>query len=103
MLQLEILFWTLAATVAYSYALYPLLLTAIRACGRPRRIIGPVREAVSVVLAAHNEASNIQRRVRELSKLASEIDQRSEVIVVCDGSTDDTARLARSAGRMPCA
>lgn len=48
--------------------------------------------AVSVVLAAYNEAATIAAVVRGSALHAD------EVIVVDDGSTDDTARLASDAG-----
>ncbi len=53
----------------------------------------------SVIVPAHNEASCIARTVRAI------VDQRAsscdvEVIVVDDGSTDDTVQLAREAGAL---
>ncbi|MSU75503.1 MAG: glycosyltransferase family 2 protein [Candidatus Magasanikbacteria bacterium] len=54
-----------------------------------------------VVVPAYNEAKNIGRVVRDLFKIEDGFRQISDgfkLIVVDDGSTDDTARVARDAG-----
>jgi len=48
---------------------------------------------LSVVIPAYNEAAGIAATVR--SMIASRYSSRMEIIVVDDGSTDDTARIAR--------
>lgn len=47
----------------------------------------------SIVIPAHNEARFIERLLRSLAPLADE----AEVIIVCNGCTDDTASRARKA------
>jgi glycosyltransferase involved in cell wall biosynthesis len=49
---------------------------------------------ISIIIPAHNEAENIGALVREIRSLHPE----AEVIVVDDGSTDETARTAHEAG-----
>ena len=50
--------------------------------------------AVSVIIPAHNEAASLPRL---LSALVSDgLPEQIEVIVVCNGCTDDTADRARS-------
>jgi glycosyltransferase involved in cell wall biosynthesis len=49
---------------------------------------------VSIIIPAHNETENIGSQVREIRSLYPE----AEVIVVNDGSTDETARVAFEAG-----
>jgi SAM-dependent methyltransferase len=57
------------------------------------RPTGDVHEySVSVVIPAYNEAGNIEDCVRRVPKMGT----RTEVIVVDDGSTDDTAVLVRA-------
>ncbi|MEK6720746.1 MAG: glycosyltransferase family 2 protein [Chloroflexota bacterium] len=93
--MIEGLFWVAAAFVVWTYAGFPIVLF-VRAALRPR----PVREdditpSVSVVLAAHNEASAIGPRIENL--LASDYPrERLEIVVVSDGSTDGTAAIVAS-------
>ncbi len=95
----EFIFWSCVACIAYPYVVYPLVLAAVaRLRGRPVRAAIGVRPSVSIILVARNEAAAIGRRVREFTSLIAASGSRGEVIVVSDGSTDDTARAARAAG-----
>ncbi|SIO61497.1 Glycosyltransferase, catalytic subunit of cellulose synthase and poly-beta-1,6-N-acetylglucosamine synthase [Singulisphaera sp. GP187] len=97
--MLEITFWACVACIAYPYVIYPLVLAALARRGK-----GLVRDegenwpSVSVVMAARNEAASIGRRVREFAAMIASSGLRGEVIVVSDGSTDETANAARLAG-----
>jgi cellulose synthase/poly-beta-1,6-N-acetylglucosamine synthase-like glycosyltransferase len=94
---LEIVFWLCAACVLYTYAGYPLLLVLLaRWHGRPVRAAGPPPRSVSIVVAAHNEETSVDRRLAELTGLLEASGLGGEVIVVSDGSTDATAALARA-------
>jgi glycosyltransferase involved in cell wall biosynthesis len=55
-----------------------------------------MRPKVSIVVPARDEAEHIERCVRSI--VDQEIDEGIELIVVDDGSRDETAILARSAG-----
>jgi glycosyltransferase involved in cell wall biosynthesis len=55
-------------------------------------------EGISVVLPALNEQTNVRRAVERARAAATRLAERAEVIVVDDGSTDDTAAEARHAG-----
>jgi poly-beta-1,6-N-acetyl-D-glucosamine synthase len=88
-----VLFWVSVLLVVYVYGGYPLLLAVWSAvAGRPVRRRTPSTPhswpAVSVVIAAHNEAGRLPSRVANL------LDQRYpgplEIVVVSDGSTDGT-------------
>jgi cellulose synthase/poly-beta-1,6-N-acetylglucosamine synthase-like glycosyltransferase len=89
---METIFWASVLVVAYVYAGYPLLLAAwTQAVDRPvRRRTAPDGRwpAVSVVVAAHNEARRLPSRVENL--LRQDYPGPLEVIVVSDGSTDGT-------------
>ena len=88
------LFWISALIVGYVYVGYPGLLAvwARIADRRPRR--RPFGDgawpAISIVVAARNEAARLPARVENL--LGQEYPGRCEIIVVSDGSTDDPRR-----------
>jgi dolichol-phosphate mannosyltransferase len=50
---------------------------------------------LSVVAPAHNEADNLPRLLEEISAALATLGQEWEVIIVDDGSTDDTALVLR--------
>ncbi len=94
---LEILFWVCASLVLYTCILYPVamgLLALLRS--RPIRSTQRLPQSVSFVLAAHNEANQVPRRLDELTKLIETTGVEGEIIVVSDGSTDATAEAARA-------
>lgn len=87
------IFWIAMALVAYAYALYPLLASALaRLLGRTPRSEA-ITPPVTVIVAAHNEAPRIGARVRDI--LDQEYPAESlHVVVVDDGSDDGTAAAA---------
>jgi glycosyltransferase involved in cell wall biosynthesis len=56
------------------------------------------RPGISVVIPAYNEAQAIRQTLDALLQTLKRIDRPQEVIVVDDGSTDETAALAKTAG-----
>src|SRR5437867_4328546 len=52
---------------------------------------------LSIVVPAFNEAARLGGSLRQILKYLSERRERSELIVVDDGSTDDTAAVAEDA------
>jgi biofilm PGA synthesis N-glycosyltransferase PgaC len=54
---------------------------------------------VSIVVPAHNEASNIRRVLTGLLEQRTSFAHIVEIVVVASGCTDDTASLARDIGR----
>jgi cellulose synthase/poly-beta-1,6-N-acetylglucosamine synthase-like glycosyltransferase len=95
---LAVVFWVSLALLVYTHAGYPLLLT-VAARGVRSRKIAPsgATPAVSLIVAAHDEGSVISAKVANVLALAWPRD-RLELIVCCDGCTDDTAQRARTAG-----
>jgi len=95
------IFWLSIATIAYVYVGYPLLLAAWARFVRrsPRRVpIAAVASwpSISIVLAARNEAARLPARLTNL--LTIPYRGRREVIVVSDGSTDDTHEVVSAFG-----
>src|SRR3954453_3651161 len=85
------------AAVVWVYAGYPMLLLLL-ARTRPRpRDRKPTHQTVSVIVAAHNEATVIEAKLANV--LATRYPRALfEIVVVSDGSTDGTAEGARRAG-----
>jgi dolichol-phosphate mannosyltransferase len=54
-----------------------------------------VRPQLSLIMPAFNAAPHIEANIREVVRTLEELDHDFEVLVVCDGSTDDTAGCAR--------
>ena len=115
-----VVFWICFAIVGGTYVGYPLLVGAwARLFGRPVRratvderrglsppettsdCTGPVGinptarqiESFTVLLAAHNEENNIERRIAELRRHIASTGLDGELIVLADGCTDRTSRM----------
>ena len=91
----EFLFWLSFSGLFYIYLGYPLL---IWSCARirprsPRKADGSA--PVSVVIAAHNEADHLQRKINDLLHSANQ-KLLGEVLIASDGSTDATAEIVDS-------
>lgn len=56
----------------------------------------PVLQTLSIVIPAHDEAARLPRTLAILARWCERNAVDAEVIVVDDGSSDDTARLARN-------
>jgi cellulose synthase/poly-beta-1,6-N-acetylglucosamine synthase-like glycosyltransferase len=100
-------FWLALGIVLYVYVGYPLVLAVwSRLRGRPWRRSTTTLPGVSVVVAARNEAPRLWRRLDNLVTLDYPA-ELLEIIVVSDGSTDDTVDVVsryieaceRAAGR----
>ncbi|HEY1904526.1 MAG TPA: glycosyltransferase family 2 protein, partial [Myxococcaceae bacterium] len=88
-------FWAAAVLLAQTYFLYPLWLLLL-ARVRPGRQGAPARPeawpAVSLVIAAHDEAECIGEKLRNSLALDYPAD-RLEVLIGSDGSTDGTDEI----------
>jgi biofilm PGA synthesis N-glycosyltransferase PgaC len=97
-----LLFWSSVGAVAYAYAGYPLVLSALARARRGddrhkhRAQDGaPGLPSVSLIIAAYNEAGFITDKLTNTMELDYPVDDL-QVIVAADGSTDETADLARA-------
>lgn len=93
---MKVLFWSGTAIVAYTYVGYALVLLALRRLVRRRRGVATTSPPVTMIIAAYNEAAVIAAKVRNALDTSYPPD-RLEVVVVSDGSTDATDRLAAEA------
>ena len=92
---MKALFWLSLALVLYTYAGYPLAISLLARL-RPRpwyRAPWPAHQPppISILMAVHNGAVVLNAKLDQLLALAPELVR--EVLVVSDGSTDDTAAL----------
>ncbi|MBI4897766.1 MAG: glycosyltransferase family 2 protein [Actinobacteria bacterium] len=107
---LAIIFWASAGALVYAQFIYPLLVAAFapRAVtaasshrDEPEAISEPPHAteapSVSLIVAAYAEAGVIAAKVANALALDYPRD-KLQIIIACDGSPDDTARLAREAG-----
>jgi len=89
-----IVFCASLAAILYVYFGYPILLRA-GAFGRTQAFRrGSARPAISIIVAAHNEESVIEAKLRNLLALDYPR-ERIEILVADDGSSDKTAEIVR--------
>ena len=95
----ELLFWVCAGALVYAQLGYPLLLAALARLTRRRTPAAAAAEppTVSLIIAAYDEENVIGEKVANAQGLDYPLD-RMEIIVACDGCTDDTAAVADEAG-----
>jgi len=94
MLFVKIVFWVSGVLTMYAYAGYPLVLWVWSVCQRQRVLRAPITPRVSIVIAAWNEAPRLAARIENFLKQEYPFD-RLEVIVVSDGSSDQTETVVR--------
>jgi cellulose synthase/poly-beta-1,6-N-acetylglucosamine synthase-like glycosyltransferase len=90
----EIVFWSSAAALFYTYAGYPLLLGLVSVL-RPQRVQrGEFAPAVSIIITAYNEERDLNAKLENTLALDYPRDLL-EIIVASDCSTDRTDEIAR--------
>lgn len=88
---MRIVFWISLIAILYTYAGYPLAMW-IFARLRPRLWhADPITPSVSIVLAVHNGAALLTRKIQHL--LGLDYPNIQQIIIVSDGSTDGTEEL----------
>jgi cellulose synthase/poly-beta-1,6-N-acetylglucosamine synthase-like glycosyltransferase len=93
----KLLFWTSVGALAWTHAGYPLAAAAAaRLKGRPVRKADDTPRT-SVIVAAHNEEAVIERRLENLVALDYP-DEKLEIVVASDASTDRTDEIAAGFG-----
>jgi len=86
------LFYILIVLSIYSYVIYPLLLKLLKPFCDFEIRSGDDTCSVTIIISAHNEAAVIGKKIE--NSLALEYpDSELEIIVVSDGSTDETDQI----------
>jgi glycosyltransferase involved in cell wall biosynthesis len=87
----RIVFWLSLAGILYTYVGYPVVMWMLaRIRPRPWKT-GPIHPSVGIVLAVHNGALLLPRKIQHLLDL--DYPNIQEIILVSDGSTDGTGEL----------
>ncbi len=88
---MRIIFWLSLIGILYTYTGYPAIMWML-ALLRPRPWAKrPITPSVSIVLAVHNGAALLPRKIKNLLEL--DYPNIKEIIIVSDGSIDGTAQL----------
>jgi cellulose synthase/poly-beta-1,6-N-acetylglucosamine synthase-like glycosyltransferase len=91
-------FWLAFAVIFYAYAGYPLWLRVRAMWRRWPEQRGAIAPTVSIVMVVRNEATVLREKLRNL--LALDYPSEScQLVVVSDGSTDDTEAILRDAAQ----
>src|SRR5579864_6743924 len=97
MTAVVVLFWVSLGALVWTHAAYPLAAYLLaRVMSKPVRS-GDDLPRVTLIVAAHDEESVIERRIENLRSLDYPAD-RLEIVVTSDASTDATEELAERAG-----
>ncbi len=96
MLALSI-FWIAVSIPLYAFAGYPLLLAGLCLVIHREVRKAPIWPRVSLLIPAYNEARVMARKIENSLAINYPAD-RIEIVVVSDGSSDQTAGIARSIG-----
>ena len=91
---LEVAFWLSTLLPLYAYAGYPLILILLRRFRSRPVQKGSVTPFVSLLIPAYNEAEVIAEKI-ENSKALDYPEDRLEIVVASDGSTDGTTEIAQ--------
>jgi poly-beta-1,6-N-acetyl-D-glucosamine synthase len=91
--MIKIIFWFSLTAIFYTFAGYPLAVYLLARLGSRKVAKNYITPSVSVVIACLNEEKNIAARIENL--LESDYpEELVEILVVSDGSTDDTVARA---------
>jgi cellulose synthase/poly-beta-1,6-N-acetylglucosamine synthase-like glycosyltransferase len=89
---MTLVFWAAAGLVGYTYFGYAAWLW-LRSRWHPRPVRSvPYTPSISIILVVRNEATCLEAKLRNLLEL-NYPHERAEIVVVSDGSTDDTNRI----------
>lgn len=88
-------FWLAATFLAYAFGGYYLFLWVVSLYYKRPHQRGAIQPAVSIIIAAHNEASTISSKILNCLEL-NYPPEKYEILVASDGSDDGTPDIVRS-------
>lgn len=106
---MKFIFWCSVGVVLYTFIIYPIVLVLLASLSqfssdlrfaygrRDRRRLAAYLPKVSLVIAAHNEADVIGEKMKNSAALDYPKD-KLQILVGCDGCSDDTAAQALASG-----
>jgi cellulose synthase/poly-beta-1,6-N-acetylglucosamine synthase-like glycosyltransferase len=94
---MKLLFWLCLILVAYAYFGYAIWLRLQVRLHRRPILQRPILPEVSVIIAVHNEEANLPAKLENLRHL-NYPQNRLQIVIVSDGSTDRTAGILREQG-----
>jgi len=94
------IFWGSVAVIGYAYLGYAAWLWVRNLWSLRPVQSGPYLPSISIAMVVHNEAAVLERKLRNLLDLNYRPD-RTEIVVVSDGSTDDTNRILAEFASVP--
>ena len=89
---MKLLFWLCFAVAGYAYFGYAILLWLYVRLQRRPILQRPITPSVSIIIAAHNEETNLPPKLENLRVLDYPQD-RLQIVIASDGSTDRTAGI----------
>jgi len=90
----KLIFWIGIAAPLYAYIGYPFVLFGLGLIVRRPVKKAPIQPWLSLLIPARNEARVIERKISNSLALDYPAD-RLEIVIACDGSTDETEAIAR--------
>ena len=91
---MKLLFWFCLVLIAYTYFGYAIWLWLSVRLRRKPMLQSPIAPTVSIIIAARNEEASLPAKLENLSRLDYP-QERLQIIVASDGSTDRTASILR--------
>ena len=92
---MEYIFWISLCLIVYTYIGYPALLTIMKSVKKKSVDKADITPKVAILIAAHNEETHIKKKLENSLSLYYP-KEKLEIVVVSDGSTDDTNRIVES-------
>lgn len=97
---MKTIFWMLISTIIYVYIAYPILIYLLSLFYKKPSIGKYAYPTVSILMSVYNEEKNIENKIKNFLELDYP-DERLEILIGSDGSTDKTVEKLKSIGTVP--